>query len=918
MTSRNRGSPASVADPVTHYAQEVAAGRIVAGPHVRDACSRHLRDLVEGGARGLVWDVDEANETFRFYSEILRLNGGDFEGRPFELHISQQFIVGSLFGWKRVDGYRRFRVAYIEEGKGNGKALAVDTPIPTPGGWTTMGALQAGDLVLDERGAPCRVVAAHPVSDDRGCFRVQFDDGEQIVASAEHLWRTEMRRSPERGRSALKGLRRAEHGAWRDAVRTTAEIARTLRYANGGYQSANHSIALAGVLDLPERSLPIDPYLLGVWLGDGDSDCARITIGPQDRGALLRELGAVGCKVSEGQCGRRFRVAGLQVDLRAAGLLKAKAIPVEYLRASANQRSALLQGLMDTGGTISASGQCEFTQVNKALSYQVLELAISLGLKATIAEGVASLNGRVIGPKYRVTFHPREDQPVFRLPRKLAGQMARHARRRLSADRRIVACDRVPSVPVRCITVDSPSSMFLAGRAMVPTHNSPMVAGIGLKMLVADGEPRAEVYAAATKKEQAQILFRDAVAMVDQSPDLDVTLKRSGGKGREWNIADPQSGSFFRTVASDSAQSGPRPHCALLDEVHEHKTGLMVEMMRAGTKNRRQALIVMITNSGTDRQSVCWTYHEYAAKVCAGQLEDDTFFGYVCSLDEGDDPFVDEGCWVKANPLLDVALPRKYLEEQVREARGMPSKESTVRRLNFCQWVESSNPLFGPEVWRAAADPEFDADRLVGRRCFGGLDLGSTTDLTAFALLFAPTADDQNWRQLVWYWMPEDQLSDKERRDRVPYTAWRAAGWVEATPGAAVDKRRVMARLVECTSRYDVVEIGFDRWRIEDFRMLMADEGVELPLVEFGQGFQSMSPAVDEYERLLVSGELKHDGNPIMTWNAASAVADTDPAGNRKLSKQKATGRIDGLVAAVMAAGVITTEVAAEPTVRWL
>ena len=555
--SRKKVSPSS-ADPVTAYALDVKSGRIVAGPHVRAACDRHLRDLVEGPKRGLVWDVDEALKTFEFYSDILRLNGGEFEGKPFILEPAQKFIVGSLFGWKS-GAYRRFRVAYVEQGKGNGK--------------------------------------------------------------------------------------------------------------------------------------------------------------------------------------------------------------------------------------------------------------------------------------------------------------------------------------------------------------SPMIAGIGLKMLVADREPRAEVYAAATKKDQAQILFRDAVAMVDQSPDLDKVLLRSGGKGREWNIADPESGSFFRTVASDDAQSGPRPHCALLDEIHEHKTGLMVEMMRACTKGRRQALIVMITNSGTDRQSVCWSYHEYAAKVCSGQLQDDSFFGYVCALDPEDDPFKDTSCWIKANPLLGVSIPKQYIDEQVREARGMPSKESTVRRLNFCQWVEALNPVFSAEVWRAAADPTFDDDLLLGRRCYGGLDLGSTTDLTAFGLLFEPTDVDPHWRQKVWYWMPDDQIAEKEKRDRVPYSAWRAAGWLDATPGTAVDKRRVLAKIVECASRYEIVEIGFDRWRIEDFRMFMADEGAELPLVDFGQGFKDMSPAVDEYERLLISGDLKHDGNPIMTWNAASAVADTDPAGNRKLNKQKATGRIDGLVATVMAAGRVAAGV---------
>jgi phage terminase large subunit-like protein len=330
----------------------------------------------------------------------------------------------------------------------------------------------------------------------------------------------------------------------------------------------------------------------------------------------------------------------------------------------------------------------------------------------------------------------------------------------------------------------------------------------------------------------------------------------------------------------------------------------MVDLMRAGTKSRRQALMIEITNSGADKTSVCWAHHEYGAKVSAGTLVDDAFFAYVCANDEGDDPLADESCWLKTNPSLKAGIPGyKYLREQVTEARGMPGKESTARRLNFCQWVGSISPWIGPDIWLGAKDAEFDAALLVGRRCYGGLDLSSTTDLTALVWLFEPTETDKHWRQISRFWLPADALGEKAKRDRVDYPAWRAGGWLETTQGAAIDKRFVLARIVADLASFNVVGIAFDRWRIEDLRSLASDEGVELPIEPFGQGYQSMGPAVDEYERLLVSGDLKHDGNPIMTWNAASAVVDTDPAGNRKPTKARSTGRIDGLVAAVMAAG---------------
>ena len=233
---------------------------------------------------------------------------------------------------------------------------------------------------------------------------------------------------------------------------------------------------------------------------------------------------------------------------------------------------------------------------------------------------------------------------------------------------------------------------------------SPLAAGIGMKGLVADNEPRAEIYSAATKKDQAMILFRDAVAMVDQSPELSKRLTKSGTGERCWNLAYMAQGAFFRPISSDDGQSGPRPHIGLIDELHEHKTNTVVEMMRAGTKSRRQALIFMITNAGHNRMGPCWGYHEYGAKVAAGEVEDDAFFPFVCGLDELDDPFSDESCWPKANPSLqDADLPgMKYIREQVVEAKGMPSKEAIVRRLNFCQWTDAESPWISGEVWRGA------------------------------------------------------------------------------------------------------------------------------------------------------------------------------------------------------------------------
>lgn len=460
---------------------------------------------------------------------------------------------------------------------------------------------------------------------------------------------------------------------------------------------------------------------------------------------------------------------------------------------------------------------------------------------------------------------------------------------------------------------------------------SPLAAGVGLTGLIADNEARAEIYAAATKKDQAMILFRDAVAMVQQSPELTKRLVCSGTGQNIWNLAYLKSGSFFRPISSDDGQSGPRPHMALIDEVHEHKTNMVVEMMRAGTKSRKQALIFMITNSGSNKRGPCWEYHEYGSRVASGALTDDGFFAYICSLDEGDDPIQDESCWFKSNPSLqDADLPgMKYLREQVTEARGMPSKEAMVRRLNFCEWTGAESPWISWDVW-SQAEERVPMSLLRNRPSVGGLDLSSTTDLTSFVLLFYPTYEDPHWRLLPYFWIPDHELDKREARDKVPYAAWVKSRDLETTPGRAISKLHVLRRLQTICDFFQVDKIAFDRWRIEDMRQLMSEYDITLPeLVEFGQGFKDMGPAVDEFERRLLGmieqqpeeeggaaeffddalpaeavESLRHDGNPVMTWCAGNAVIVSDPANNRKADKAKATGRIDGIIAAIMATGI--------------
>ena len=428
---------------------------------------------------------------------------------------------------------------------------------------------------------------------------------------------------------------------------------------------------------------------------------------------------------------------------------------------------------------------------------------------------------------------------------------------------------------------------------------SPLAAGIGHYMLEADREPRAEVYAAATKKDQAMILFRDAVAMVDQSPALSARLKKSGQSPNVWNLADLSTGSFFRPIASDDAQSGPRPHCALIDEVHEHKSSLMIDMMRAGTKGRRQALIFEITNSGWDRHSVCRQHREYSEKVLTGVLEDDSWFAFACGLDEGDD-WQDERVWPKANPNLGVSVTHKYLREQVREAIGMPAKQNVVRRLNFCEWTEQDERWLDMALWDACEQP-FELGELRGRPCFLGLDLAKVNDLSALALLFPPASAEEPWKVAVKYWVPKDDMLTRSKRDRVPYDVWVRDGVITATPGNATDFGFIEREILELASEFDVRECAYDRVFAGEIVQHLMAEG--LTMVPFGQGFLSMGAPTAELHRLLLAKRIAHYGDPVTRWCASNVTVAADAANNLKPDKERSIERIDGVVAILDALG---------------
>lgn len=387
--------------------------------------------------------------------------------------------------------FRRGEVTVWAGQNGHGKALSIDTPIPTPNGWTTMGDLRVGDVVYDERGRVCNVIAATDVMHNHKCFRVEFDDGSTIVADADHRWLTSNARARHSARTArdndaartgVKNPKLSQaHKRIMPSIVTTQEIADTLLVTAKTYHGTlNHSIQVCGELQGQDVNLPIDPYVLGAWLGDGTSASASIACNDPE---ILDQISKAGFAITKYAGKFMYGITGsLSTSLRACGLLKNKHIPQQYLRASASQRLSLLQGLMDTDGCITSYGRCEFTSTRDVLAEGFLELCLSLGIKAKMIHGRSTLRGKDCGPKFRVTF--TTSRQVFRLSRKLKNIKSRLSP--VTQNRYISACVEIDSVPVKCIAVDSSSHLYLAGRSMIPTHNTDVTTQVCLSLVGQD------------------------------------------------------------------------------------------------------------------------------------------------------------------------------------------------------------------------------------------------------------------------------------------------------------------------------------------------------------------------------------------------------------------------------------------------
>lgn len=423
---------------------------------------------------------------------------------------------------------------------------------------------------------------------------------------------------------------------------------------------------------------------------------------------------------------------------------------------------------------------------------------------------------------------------------------------------------------------------------------SVLLAALTTYLLVGDGEPSCEVYSAASDREQAGIIFREAEKMIKKSPALQSEIRI---KASTKMLYGP-NGAFYRALSSESTSGeGVNAHGLLFDELHAQPDRLLWDCLEFSGAHRTQSLHISITTAGGDLETICGEQYRYACSIRDGHNTEDTqFFQAIWEADTKDD-WGSEATWKKANPSLGIpgGLDIEKFRADFLQARESPAKENPFRRYRLNQWTQTASAWLSMDLWDKGSAT---AEDLAGRECFAGLDLSATDDTTALILLFP--SEDGSCDLLPYFWLPEDNIVNLERRHRVPYRAWVKSGHFELTPGNVVDYRVIRSRIKELAVQFSIKEIAIDRkFQGQSVETDLADDGLEVRPA--GQGWVSQDLPAKELEKLLKAGRVRHGGHPVLRWHASNVVVDIDKNGNYTINKRKSRSKIDGIAALLMA-----------------
>lgn len=447
------------------------------------------------------------------------------------------------------------------------------------------------------------------------------------------------------------------------------------------------------------------------------------------------------------------------------------------------------------------------------------------------------------------------------------------------------------------IVKENGNRQFLTAYIEIPKKNgkSELAAAIALYLLYADNEASAEVYGAACDRNQASIVFDVAKQMVQMSRPLE---KRSKIMGATKRIVNYSNAGFYQVLSAETGtKHGLNVSGLVFDEIHAQPNRHLYDVLTKGSGDaREQPLFFIITTAGTDRNSICYELHTKALDILNGRKKDTSFYPVVYGLSDEDD-WNDEANWSRANPSLGHTIGIDRVREAYQQALDNPAEENVFKQLRLNMWTSSSVAWIPEHVYAKGNDP-IQYESLKGRSCYAGLDLSSTSDITAFVLVFPPRFEEENYIVLPYFWLPEDTLELRCRRDHVLYDVWERQGYIKTTEGNVVHYGFIEKFIEDLSEIYHIKEIAYDRWNAT--QMVQNLEGMGLTMVPFGQGYKDMSPPSKELYKLMMEGKIQHGGHPVLKWMGQNVVMRQDPAGNIKPDKEKSVEKIDGIVALIM------------------
>ncbi|HFI0121796.1 TPA: terminase large subunit [Streptococcus suis] len=447
------------------------------------------------------------------------------------------------------------------------------------------------------------------------------------------------------------------------------------------------------------------------------------------------------------------------------------------------------------------------------------------------------------------------------------------------------------------IVKEDGNRQFLTAYIEIPKKNgkSELAAAIALYLLYADNEASAEVYGAACDRNQASIVFDVAKQMVQMSRPLE---KRSKIMGATKRIVNYSNAGFYQVLSAETGtKHGLNVSGLVFDEIHAQPNRHLYDVLTKGSGDaREQPLFFIITTAGTDRNSICYELHTKALDILNGRKKDTSFYPVVYGLSDEDD-WNDEANWRRANPSLGHTIGIERVREAYQQALDNPAEENVFKQLRLNMWTSSSVAWIPEHVYAKGNDP-IQYESLKGRSCYAGLDLSSTSDITAFVLVFPPRFEEENYIVMPFFWLPEDTLELRCRRDHVLYDVWERHGYIKTTEGNVVHYGFIEKFIEDLSKIYHIKEIAYDRWNAT--QMVQNLEGMGLTMVPFGQGYKDMSPPSKELYKLMMEGKIQHGGHPVLKWMGQNVVMRQDPAGNIKPDKEKSVEKIDGIVALIM------------------